>query len=83
MGGMSHRERVLAAFDHKEPDRVPIDLGATWVSTVTESTHESLNEHLGLVGGATESAMFVLQHYGADNYKRGGFIYGNCCRLCR
>ncbi len=66
MDGMSHRERVLAALNHKEPDRVPIDLGSTWVSTIVESTHESLKEYLGLEGGATESAMFVLQTVRVD-----------------
>ena len=27
MAGMTHRERVLAALNHEEPDRVPRDLG--------------------------------------------------------
>ena len=26
---MNHRERVLKTLEHKEPDRVPIDLGST------------------------------------------------------
>jgi uroporphyrinogen decarboxylase len=58
---MTHRERVLAALDHREPDRVPIDLGATWVSTMAKSTHSALKEHLGLEGGEDETAMLVLQ----------------------
>jgi uroporphyrinogen decarboxylase len=58
---MTHRERVLAALNHREPDRVPVDLGSTWVSTMALSTHEALKEHLGLDGGETETAMLVLQ----------------------
>ena len=30
---MNHRERVLAALDHKETDRVPVDMGSTIVTT--------------------------------------------------
>jgi uroporphyrinogen decarboxylase len=58
---MTHRERVLAALDYREPDRVPIDLGSTWVSTMALSTHEALKEYLGFEGGETETAMLVLQ----------------------
>ena len=25
---MSHRERVIAALNHREPDRVPLDMGS-------------------------------------------------------
>ncbi len=31
---MNHRERVLCALDHREPDRVPVDLGATAVTGI-------------------------------------------------
>lgn len=58
---MKHRERVLTTLDHREPDRVPIDLGATWVSTMAKRTHEVLKKHLGLKGGEDKTAMFVLQ----------------------
>jgi uroporphyrinogen decarboxylase len=58
---MTHRERVLTALEHREPDRVPIDLGSTWVSTMARSTHEALKRHLKLGGGDAETAMLVLQ----------------------
>jgi uroporphyrinogen decarboxylase len=45
---MTHRERVLAALRHKEPDRVPLDLGATLATTMTVKAHERLRAHLGL-----------------------------------
>jgi len=42
------RERVILALDHKEPDRIPIDLGATIVSSITKSAYIPLKDHLGL-----------------------------------
>ena len=35
---MNSRERVLAAVNHREPDRVPIDLGGTRQSGIAAST---------------------------------------------
>ena len=48
---MTHRERVLAALDHRTPDRVPMDLGATIASTMTVKAHQRLQAHLGLPSG--------------------------------
>ena len=45
---MNSRERVMLALDHKEPDRIPIDLGATIVSSITRSPYISLKKHLGI-----------------------------------
>ena len=45
---LNPRERVLLALDHKEPDRIPIDLGATIVSSITKSAYLPLKTHLGL-----------------------------------
>jgi uroporphyrinogen decarboxylase len=44
---MTSRERVLAAINHKEPDRVPIDLGATPSSGISAIAHARLIETLG------------------------------------
>jgi uroporphyrinogen decarboxylase len=41
------RERVLTAFDHREPDRVPIDMGGT-VASIERRAYKALKEHLGL-----------------------------------
>jgi uroporphyrinogen decarboxylase len=43
----SHRERVLAAFDHHEPDRVPIDLMGN-ATMLLDETYFRLRDHLGL-----------------------------------
>ena len=48
---MNHRERVLTSLDHREPDRVPIDLGGTLDSTIMAVAYRRLREHLGLGPG--------------------------------
>ncbi len=45
---MTHRERVLAALNHEEPDRVPMDLGGSLASTVVGEAYPALREALGL-----------------------------------
>lgn len=45
---MNSRQRVLTALDHREPDRVPIDLGGTRQSGMAASTYHRLKELLGL-----------------------------------
>jgi uroporphyrinogen decarboxylase len=44
---MTHRERVLAALNHRQPDRVPLDLGATRSTALVVQAYERLNQHLG------------------------------------
>jgi uroporphyrinogen decarboxylase len=46
---MNCRERTLAALDHKEPDRVPLDFGGRH-TTLHLDAHQSLMRHLGLSG---------------------------------
>ncbi len=45
---MTSRERVLAAIQHKQPDRVPLDLGATGQTGISASTLYKLRKALGL-----------------------------------
>lgn len=45
---LSPRERVRRALNHQEPDRIPIDLGATIVSSITVKSYTELKRHLGL-----------------------------------
>lgn len=45
---MNSRERVLLSLDHKEPDRVPIDFGATMETTIHQDAYRKLKEKLGL-----------------------------------
>jgi uroporphyrinogen decarboxylase len=43
---MGHRERVLRALNHQEPDRVPLDLGGSRSSSLVVEAYEGLNRHL-------------------------------------
>jgi len=43
---MTSRERLLNAINHKQPDRVPIDLGATPSSGISAIAHARLMKHL-------------------------------------
>jgi uroporphyrinogen decarboxylase len=45
---MDHRERVLTALEHREPDRVPFDLGGTEVTGMHIHAYRALRQHLGL-----------------------------------
>jgi len=84
---MNSRQRVLAALNHEEADRAPIDLGGTRVSGIAASAYHQLKERLGL---ATPTRAFdlyqmlaeieepVLQRFGADvvNLNRPAVIFG-------
>jgi uroporphyrinogen decarboxylase len=48
---VTHRERILSALRHQEPDRVPVDLGGTESSGLTAAAHARLKQHLGLPAG--------------------------------
>ncbi len=45
---MTRRERLLASLNHREPDRVPIDLGGTGVSGIHASVVAALRDRYGL-----------------------------------
>jgi hypothetical protein len=45
------KKRVLASIEHKEPDRVPIDLGGTICSGIMAATLHRLRQRLGLRKG--------------------------------
>ncbi|MEI6562492.1 MAG: uroporphyrinogen decarboxylase family protein [Verrucomicrobiota bacterium] len=58
---MTSRERILAAIAHKQPDRVPIDLGSTPSSGISAIAYAQLRKHLGLTGGHTRVYDVVQQ----------------------
>jgi uroporphyrinogen decarboxylase len=55
------RERVMAAVNHREPDRVPIDLGGHRSSGVMASAYNKLKQYLGLQTGDVYVYDFVQQ----------------------
>jgi len=42
------RERVLCALNHRQPDRIPVDLGGTFVSGIHASCVLALRDYFGL-----------------------------------
>ncbi len=48
---MNSRQRVLAAIDHKEPDKIPIDLGGTICTTASATANKKLKEFLKIDKG--------------------------------
>jgi len=58
---MTSRERLLTALNHEEPDRVPIDLGGTAVSSIAIPTYAALRRHLGLPDTPIQTLELVQQ----------------------
>lgn len=58
---MTSRERVQTSLNHEEPDRVPIDLGGTVVSTIAISTYAALRRSLALPEKPIQTLEFVQQ----------------------
>lgn len=48
---LTSRERVRSALNHKETDRVPIDLGSSPVTGIQAVMYRKLKEYLGITGG--------------------------------
>jgi len=73
---MTSRERILAAIEHREPDAVPVDLGATPSSGISAMAYGNLKKHVGIAGGHTriydvvqqlaQPEDTVLDHFGVD-----------------
>jgi len=72
---MTPRERVVAALEHRAPDRVPMDLGTARFTGMVAGAYEKLRAHLGF---GTEGTLVdrmqqvvqpderVLEHLGVD-----------------
>lgn len=58
---MTSRERILTSIDHKEPDRVPIDLGATPSSGISAIAYNKLKKHINIYDGHTRIYDVVQQ----------------------
>jgi uroporphyrinogen decarboxylase len=60
---LTHRERVIKALNHEEPDQVPIDL-FFHAGMLTDRSYFALKEHLGIQGDITP----FRQGLGANYY---------------
>lgn len=45
---MTPKERILAAVEHRQPDRIPLDFGASFITGIHCSVVEELRRHYGL-----------------------------------
>ena len=82
---MSHRERVVAALEHRESDRVPVDFGGGPATQIHPEAYSNLLAHLGYEeenlpvshrgeGQVVAPSERVLQRFDADVR---GFYPGN------
>ena len=47
-GSMTPRQRVIATLNHEQPDRVPIDFGSNYNTSVNVIAYNRLKRHLGI-----------------------------------
>ncbi len=45
---MNSRERLLLALNHKQPDKIPVDLGSSTVTGISAIAYNKLKKHLGI-----------------------------------
>lgn len=64
---MDSRERVITALNHREPDRVPFDLGATGVTGISAKLYPSLRMALGLSPAAVRISDEMQQLAACDS----------------
>ncbi len=58
---MNSRERIRLAINHKEPDRVPIDLGGMCCGGIATITYNRLRKKLGIGNGLAKMYDFCQQ----------------------
>jgi uroporphyrinogen decarboxylase len=73
---MTSQERVLAAINHRQPDRVPVDMGATPSSGISAIAYSNLLKHIGsshlpvqiydVVQQLAQPDMEILDMFGVD-----------------
>lgn len=74
--GPTPRQRLQSAIAHREPDRIPLDLGATPSSGISAIAYANLKKHLGITQGHTrvydvvqqlaQPEACILDRYGVD-----------------
>ena len=58
---MTSRERVRTAFNHQEPDRVPIDFGQDFHNGINEFAYRNLLDHLGITDAGPVEVYDLMQ----------------------
>jgi uroporphyrinogen decarboxylase len=77
---MTARQRVTAAINHREPDRLPIDLGMYTASGISAFAYYALRKHLGLPVDEIEiiDGVQLTARVEADVLRR---VHGDCLTL--
>ncbi len=75
---LTSRQRVLKAINHEEPDRIPIDIGGTLITTIHKTAHRNLMDYLGfpnsgedlydIIQQAVRPDPRILDRFGNDCY---------------
>jgi len=72
---MTSRERVLASINHKQPDKIPVDLGSNPSSGISAIAYDNLKKHLGMnhptrvydvVQQLAQPDQEMIDHFGLD-----------------
>src|SRR4030042_4229107 len=80
---MNSRERLLAAINHRQPDRIPVDLGATPSSGISAVAWHNLIRYLGrnlrnhvydVIQEVTQPEMELLELFKVDVLDIGRFF---------
>lgn len=58
---MNSKERVLTTLNHKEPDKVPIDLGSTDITSISAIAYTNLKKQLGITAYKTKICEVIPQ----------------------
>lgn len=79
MSIMTSYDRILHALQHKEPDRVPIDLGGSFVTGITAGAYRNLLDYLGysdreiniseLTHQLAQVDDFIIDHFAVDTHE--------------
>jgi uroporphyrinogen decarboxylase len=58
---MNSRERVIPSINHKQPDRVPLDIRGTLATTMHQTIYDELKRKLGIMDKSDEILELALQ----------------------
>ncbi|MEA3439360.1 MAG: uroporphyrinogen decarboxylase family protein [Chloroflexota bacterium] len=64
---MNSRERLQIALNHKEPDRIPFDLGASVLTSIHQKSYRDLRRYLGLPEVEPQIVDIFQQIVGVDD----------------
>ena len=86
---MTSRERIIATLNHRQSDKVPVDLSATPSSGISAIAYSNLVKHMGqghlpvriydVVQQLAQPEMSILDHFGVDVLDIGRMFNDHPC----